>query len=201
MVVNQFLKGISYSIIIFSLLGQVPAQAKDYYYKFNQKESKIVAGLTTTIHPVDAVAYKFKGFIKIKSKDEKNIDSVDGYLEIDTASLLTKISACDIRMRLETLRVAKYPKMIFKVNKVLVISNKLDTENIMYLKLIGPFTIRDVTKEVEIPVKVTVAPDRNSATVDGNYHLNINDYKVPDPSVLIAKVNPILDISFKLKVY
>ena len=191
------------SCILFStfLFNISSVEAKDFYYKFNNRESKINFDISTNIHPVKAVAEKFKGYMNIKSADEKNIDSVEGLLEIDATSIITHIALCDTRMQKETLSTDKYPKISFKVNKVILVSNKIETDNTIFIKLVGPLSIRDVSKKVEIPVKVTILPDKSSAMVEGKYNLNFSDFNVPDPSVLIAKVEPILSLSFKLKVY
>lgn len=185
------------SIIV---LSSTYANAKDFYYKFNNKDGKINFELTTNVHPLKANVEKFKGFINVKSKDQKNIDAVDGLLEIDTSSITTHISLCDSRMKSETLSTSKFPKITFKVLNAEIISNKLDIDNTVNLKLIGNLTIREVTKKVDIPVKVTVSSDKTSAIVEGKYKVNFPDYKVPDPSVLVAKVYPNVDLSFKLKV-
>lgn len=199
------LKGSFFKTAIISLaflsLSINSVYAKDFYYKFNNKDSKVTFNLSTNVHPVKAVVEKFKGHMNIKSADEKNIDSVEGLLEIDTTSINTHISLCDTRIQKETLSTAKYPKITFKVSKIAIVSNKITIDNTISLKLLGSLTIRDVTKKVEIPVKVNVSKDLLSAIVEGNYKVKFNDYNVPDPSVLIAKVDPVVDLSFKLKVY
>lgn len=175
--------------------------SKDFDYKFNNKDGKITFDLSTNVHPVKANVEKFKGFLNVKSSDEKNIDSVNGSLEIDTRSITTNISMCDARMKSETLNVSKYPKIIFKVSDVDVVSNKLSSDNTINLKLIGNLTIKNTSKKIEVPVKVTVANDKESAIVEGSYKVNFNDFNVPDPSVLIAKVDPVINLSFKLNVH
>lgn len=196
---QNFIK-VSLLSIFFISLNISSAYSKDYYYKFNNKDSKINFELSTNVHPVKADVEKFKGSITIKSNDDKNIKSVNGILEIDTTSINTNIALCDVRIQKETLSTSKYPKIIFKVSDTEVISNKISIDNTIDLKLLGTLTIRDTTKKVEIPVKATVSEDKNSAIVEGKYKINFNDYNIPDPSVLIAKVNPIIELSFKLKV-
>lgn len=190
----------SFNISMF-FLNLNTSYSKDFDYKFNNKDGKITFDLSTNVHPVKANVEKFKGFLNVKSSDEKNIDSVNGSLEIDTRSITTSISMCDARMKSETLSVSKYPKIIFKVSDVNVVSNKLSSDNTINLKLIGNLTIRNTSKKIEVPVKVTVANDKESAIVEGSYKVNFNDFNVPDPSVLIAKVDPVINLSFKLNVH
>lgn len=196
---QNFIKVTLIGISFFSL-SISSAYSKDYYYKFNNKDSKINFELSTNVHPVKADVEKFKGSITVKSSDEKNITSVDGILEIDTTSINTNIALCDVRIQKETLSTSKYPKITFRVSDTEVTNNKIAIDNTINLKLLGTLTIRNISKKVEIPVKVTVLSDKSSAIVEGNYKINFNDYNIPDPSVLIAKVNPIIELSFKLKV-
>lgn len=197
---NNYIKKTFLSLIFLSL-SVSNANAKDFYYKFSNKDGNVDFNLSTTMHPLKAVVKKFKGHMNIKSKDEKNIDQVEGILEIEANSITTNNSLCDNRMKNETLSVSKFPKITFKVSKIAIISNKISIDNTINLKMLGDLTIREVTKKVEIPVKINVAKDKTSAVVEGNYKVNFNDYNVPDPSILIAKVDPIVDLSFKLKVY
>jgi polyisoprenoid-binding protein YceI len=196
---QNFIK-VSLLSISFFTLSISSAYSKDYYYKFNNKDSKINFELSTNVHPVKADVEKFKGSITVKSSDDKNITSVNGILEIDTTSINTNIALCDVRIQKETLNTSKYPKITFKVSDTEVISNKIAIDNTIDLKLLGTLMIRDTSKKVEIPVKATLSADKNSAIVEGKYKINFNDYNIPDPSVLIAKVNPIIELSFKLKV-
>jgi polyisoprenoid-binding protein YceI len=175
--------------------------SQEFYYKFNNKESQIFFNISTSIHPAKALCKNFKGYININSKDKKHIDSVNGLLDIETKSILTNIIFLDKKMQNETLNSSKFPKILFKVDKGIIIYDNSEIDNTVFIKLMGYLEIRGIEKKIEIPMKVTISPDKTFAIVKGYYNLNINDYGIPDPSVLIAKVSPIITLSFNLKVY
>ncbi|MFN8577468.1 MAG: YceI family protein [Candidatus Sericytochromatia bacterium] len=185
--------------MIFLSINLNSVEAKNFNFKFDNKESKISFIIYTSIHPVETKSEKFKGFINISTKTSNTIESVNGLLEIDTKSIVSNIFLLDSRMHSETLNVKKYPKIRFKVNNIHIMNNRIEIDNTALIKIIGDLTIREITKEVEIPFKIRVSNDKESAILDGSHDLDINDYNIPDPSILIAKVKPIIKLTFKLK--
>ncbi len=100
----------------------------------------------------------------------------------------------------KVLSVLTFPLIKFKVNNVKITSNKLDQDGTAYLKLIGPLTIRNTTKNIEIPVKIKMTS--SSTIVEGKYNINFKDYEVPDPSLpIIGKIDENIPISFSIKAY
>jgi len=189
-------KNIILSTIFLLSMTNFEAQAKSYYLKFNEKQSKINFLVSTSLHDVNGDVKKFKGFISIKGEGT-NVEKADGSLEITADSLFTNQSQRDSKLKSQVLSVLKFPIIKFKVNDAKITSNKEET---IYLKLIGPLTIRDVTKNVEIPVRVKLSKDNKSASVEGNYIINFKYYNVPDPSIpIVGKVNENINISFNLK--
>lgn len=186
--------------LILNISG-LESQAKSYYLKFNEKQSKINFFVTSTFHNVSGNVKKFKGFINIKG-DGTNVEKADGLLEITADSLFTNQSQRDSKLKNEVLSVLKFPLIKFKVTDAKITSNKINSDGTLYLRLIGPLTIRSVTKNVEIPVKVKMATDKTSASVEGRYTVNFKEYNVPDPSIpIVGKVNENIDITFNIKAY
>jgi polyisoprenoid-binding protein YceI len=179
-----------------------PADAKSYYYKFNEKGSTINFYVISTLHKPIGSVNKFKGYIDIKADDKDQIQKADGLLEIPAASLFTNQSMRDNRMHKETLDVAKYPLITFKVNNAKITNNTLKQNGMMNVTLIGPLTIHGVSRNAQIPVNVKLAPDKETATVTGAYDVNFKDYGMPDPSIpLVGKVNENVKVTFNLKTY
>lgn len=194
-------KYISLSLLTLATVNMMTFEAlsKNYYLKFNNQGSKINFYVTSTLHNVTGEVKKFKGFINIDAEGTK-VSKADGLLEITADSLFTNQSQRDTRMKSEVLSVLKFPIIRFKLNDVKITANKLDKDGSAYLKLIGSLTIRNTTKNVEIPAKVRV---NNSGTfVDGNYTVNFKEYNVPDPSLpIIGKVQEEIPVTFSLKAY
>ena len=64
--------------------------------------------------------------------------------------------------------------------------------------LTGTITMRDVSKEVALPVAIT--KDRDSYLISGVLPLKWAEYNIEDPSILIAKLDPIVVISYETRV-
>lgn len=192
------------SLLSFSILGfgALKSEARNYYYKVSEKESKINFHLVSTLHSVDGKVNKFRGHINVKSPDGKSIESVSGELEIMAKTLFTNQYQRDTRMKSEILSVSEYPLITFKFNDFKVTSNKLEKENTIYLHLLGDLTIRDTTKKVDIPMKIKLSADKKTAEVEGRYIINFKSYNVPDPSLpIIGNVDENINISFQLNSY
>jgi hypothetical protein len=58
--------------------------------------------------------------------------------------------------------------------------------------------MRDVSKEVELPVEITKEGDFYS--IKGTLPLQWADYNIEDPSILIAKLDPTVTISYQTRV-
>ena len=115
---------------------------------------------------------------------------------------ISKDSDRDTRMKSEILGTKKFPVIKFKINSAKITANNLKTGNTVDVVLMGPLIIRGVSKNIEVPAKVRLSPDRETALIEGSYSVNWKDYKLPDPSLpLIGKVSDLIGISFTLKTY
>jgi len=64
--------------------------------------------------------------------------------------------------------------------------------------LTGILTMRDVSKEVALPVSITKGQD--SYLISGTLPVTWAEYNIEDPSILIAKLDPVVTISYETKV-
>ena len=58
--------------------------------------------------------------------------------------------------------------------------------------------MRDVSKEVDLPVEII--KERDFYIIKGALPIQWADYNIEDPSILIAKLDPIVIISYQTKV-
>jgi hypothetical protein len=58
--------------------------------------------------------------------------------------------------------------------------------------------MRDVSKEVALPVSITKEADRY--VISGAIPVRWAEYNIEDPSILIAKLDPVVTISYETKV-
>ena len=64
--------------------------------------------------------------------------------------------------------------------------------------LTGTLTMRDVSKEVALPVSITKEADRY--VISGAIPVRWAEFNIEDPSILIAKLDPVVTISYETKV-
>jgi hypothetical protein len=62
----------------------------------------------------------------------------------------------------------------------------------------GSVGIRDVTKQVSVPISIST--EENAFVVSGEFPIRWAEYGVEDPSIfLIAKVNPVASVRFRVR--
>ena len=97
---------------------------------------------------ISSVDGYFKDYdAKISTKDD-DFSTADILLSVNTSSIFTDNEKRDNHLRSDDFfNAEKYPQMVFKSKSM----KKLGDDK---YKLIGDFTIRDVTKEIELDVKL-----------------------------------------------
>jgi polyisoprenoid-binding protein YceI len=105
----------------------------------------------------------------------------------------------------EWLDTAKHPEITFEIKEVL---NSKKEGNTGVAEVKGVFTLKGISKEVIVPVKVTYLPgrlaDRTGGKVEGdllvvrtNFQINRGDYGIKQGENL-DKVSDVIDISLAL---
>lgn len=96
---------------------------------------------------ITSVEGYFKDYDAKISTNEDNFSAANIFLSINTSSIFTDHEKRDNHLRSDDFfNAEKYPQMIFK-------SKSMDKLSEGKYKLIGDFTIRDVTKEIVLDVK------------------------------------------------
>jgi polyisoprenoid-binding protein YceI len=62
----------------------------------------------------------------------------------------------------------------------------------------GVLTIRDVSKDIELPVEI--AKENNRYAISGGIQISWAEFNVEDPSILIARLDPTATISIQTTV-
>ena len=112
---------------------------------------------------------------------------VDFYLDLET--LRTGIGKRDRDMR-ETLETDEYPFAEFYGK--LVSSFDPDRNAAQPARVRGKFTLHGVTREVE--VEGTLQPVDGGLKVEASWPLNLRDYDIEPPSLLIMRVRDTVDV-------
>lgn len=118
-----------------------------------------------------------------------NLDeaTVDFYLDLET--LRTGIGKRDRDMR-ETLETKEHPFAEFFGK--LISSFDPGNSAAQPVRVQGEFTVHGVTRNVEI--EGTLQPVSEGLKVEAAWQLNLNDYDIEPPSLLIMRVREIVDV-------
>lgn len=180
-------------LLLFSLISifawSSEFQFQDYkaaseskqYVKFESESTKL--GFVTT--SFDGYAKKFTLEYDKNGKKINNIKVVINANSIDTDN-----SSRDEKMFEQTLEVKKYPAIVFTSEQMVDISNS--KQNIK-----GFLRVRNTEKVVTLSLEVI--EEDGVRYLKGSTSIGLKEFKVPDPSIMIAKVRNKLDIKFKVK--
>ncbi|HTN05568.1 YceI family protein [Agriterribacter sp.] len=112
-------------------------------------------------------------------------------VKIDVKTINTGINQRDNHLRSEDyFEVTRYPHIHFVSTQITTSTNKA------YLFVFGKLTIKDVTKEISFPFKVT--PKADGYIFEGEFTLNRRDYNVGGSSITMGD-NVILDLKVLAK--
>ncbi len=120
-----------------------------------------------------------------------------GQLDVDATSLGTGHGPRDQRLLVFALDVAAFPAISFLARRI---EGSLDAlaarEGSGALRLAGALRIRDVT--MEALVAATFQWESGTLRLRGEHPLALADFGIPDPSVVLARVEPTLRVQFDL---
>ncbi|HET9695834.1 MAG TPA: YceI family protein [Terriglobales bacterium] len=144
---------------------------------------------------VSTVVGRFSDVSGTINYDDKDPSKSSVTATIKTASVNTDNSSRDGDLKNNYFEVQKYPEMTFK-------STKIEKRGDQWVAS-GPLTIKDVTKNVEIPFELTIADMPRGGKALGasaNFKVNRNDYHVAKGSVVDNGATVGNDISIELNI-
>ncbi|MBZ0180491.1 MAG: YceI family protein [Melioribacteraceae bacterium] len=132
-------------------------------------------------------------------------DKPMGKVKVDIAKIKTGIDLRDEHLRSENwLNAEKFPYAEFKLKSIQnASSNKLSNGQKVKVTLVGDFTVHGVTKEIKVPAVLTYFEEneQTKAKMPGNllvanaeFSINLSDYGVEIPSMVVGKVNDKVEI-------
>lgn len=151
----------------------------------------------STWHTVNGTTKDLAGSIALKDKHDPLSIVVD--LTIQVRTFDTDWDSRDEKLQ-ECMASKTYPLVSF-VSRRLSDSCKptvIDIAGRCTGTLTGVLTMRDVSKEIELPVEIT--KERDFYAIKGTLPIQWADYNIEDPSILIAKLDPTVNISYQTKV-
>jgi polyisoprenoid-binding protein YceI len=175
---RRFVTTLAVSLVLG--LGVEPAAADRKPYTFDRAHSQINFVAEALLLTAHGFFERFDGNIQV---DAANLENSSLQLEIETASINTRIERRDNHLRsADFFDAANHPKITFVSKSI----RKVDDSNLV---VAGDLTIRGVTKPLEVPVRVVFVRD-GRGRFKGEFKINRQDFNVSYNS----RMNPIEDI-------
>jgi polyisoprenoid-binding protein YceI len=152
--------------------------------------------LPATLHTVHGRGRAVSGWVAVGERGPERELALDGAVHIDAASLDTGNRKRDRKMHAESLAVGAHPRIEFAPRSLGPALDRCPPDTAADAScwpLGGELTIRGVTRAITFPVAVRAVGER--LVVDGKVELRWADFGVPDPSVLLLKVKPRVQVA------
>jgi polyisoprenoid-binding protein YceI len=176
--------------LFVTILFALSTSASADRYSGDNSSGQLKFEMDSTMHTVPIEATQFTTELNI---DEK----VTGKLIVQTTGLKTGIGVRDSRMYELCLSSDKYPTVTYEVRGMTGDVEGLKSgQGSGSVELHGSLTIRSTTRDIKIPA--TYAWDNEALGLTGKKNVSWSDYSVPDPSIVISKVDPKMDMEFKI---
>ncbi len=180
---------------VLFLLGLNTLQAEELSYQFKdyneaKKSSNFIKfegqstkfGLITTTF--NGYAKEFKVHYDLSGNQLNELD-----VKIAVKGLDTDVSSRDDKMLNQILDMSSYPDIQAKIQEKTTLS---EGGQVIYMV----FNVKE--KKVIKPVKVSIEKKDGKFFITGNTILGLHELGLPDPSIVIAKVNENFDLSFAI---
>ena len=147
----------------------------------------------STWHLVEGTTSRVTGKVWLLNPEDPL--SIQAEIHVPVVKFDTHNSMRDDKMR-DVMAAAKFPEVIIRTNAVKgdCSPQTVETKGFCDGALLGSLTIRDVTQEVTLPY--TIKREHDSFVISGKYSFEWAKYHVEDPSILIAKLSPVVSVNY-----
>ena len=176
---------------------QVRADTWNLPAPLNDSNTSVSFVVDSTWQTVHGTTKDLAGSIALKDKNDPLSIMVD--LQIQVQAFDTDWDSKDEKLK-ECMGYETYPMVSFSSKRLSenCKPSVLDRVGRCSGKLTGTLTMRDVSKEVELPVEII--KEQHVYRINGELPLLWAEYNIEDPSILIARLDPTVTISYETKV-
>ena len=171
-----------------ALLGSF-STAEAATYGFTPAGSSVKFFNKASLHGIEGTAKSFSGSL--------DTETGTGKLSVSTANMTTHLGPRDTKMHEYCLETDKYPTITFAVSSIDGGDALNSGQGSGTVTLKGTLTIRDVSRPVAIKTSYSFGDD--GLSLSGRHDFKWTDFNVPDPSIIISKLYPEMNVQFKLK--
>ncbi|MEY4669950.1 MAG: Protein YceI [Pseudomonadota bacterium] len=163
----------------------------------NDSNTKVSFVVDSTWHTIHGITKNLNGAIALRDKADPLSIAVDLKIQVRTFDTDWDSRDEDLQecMASDTFPLATFTSTRLSDSCKPVI---IDIAGKCSGTLTGTLTMRDVSKEVALPV--TIVKGQDSYLISGALPVAWAEYNIEDPSILIAKLDPIVTISYETKV-
>lgn len=161
------------------VLGMAPIVAQAQSYMTEEGHAEFTSEVP--LHTFTGTSEKLTGLINLED------GSIDFYIDLTTFD--TGIGKRDKDMR-KTLETDKFPFAEFLGTLVTEFDADSDAEQPVTAR--GNFKIHDVTREIEVTGTLQKVPE--GLKLNAAWEINLEDYDIVPPRLLIVKVDPVQDV-------
>lgn len=176
------------SLLLFAALSLLPtgpfaidpaATRVEFFVKDNR------GGFAGLVHDIEATAVV---------REEANTFVADVDARIDARTITTGIGLRDRQMRRDFLETDRFPFITFRGSAVPV-----DRVGALPFRAVlkGQLTIKETSREIEVPMRVTAL--RDSYLAEGRITIRMSEFKIPIPRFLIFAAEDPVDIALKVR--
>lgn len=130
--------------------------------------------------------------IVVREQDDSFSGQVD--VRIDARTMTTGVGVRDRQMRQDFLHTDRFPAITFRGT---ALPRARPGALAFPAVLRGDLTIKDVTREVEIPLRVTALAD--SYLAEGQVTVRMTDFRIPIPRFLVFVAEDPVQISLRIR--
>lgn len=162
----------------------------------NDSNTKISFEVDSTWHLVKGTTRNAGG--RVWLENPSNPRSVRAVVTLPVGDFDTDSGRRDSRMR-EVMRAEAHPEVKFSLNSAAHLCNpaSVDSATPCPVELVGILEINGQQKSITAPATVTVK--EGDFVVAGDVPLRWEEFGVEDPSILIAKLDPVVIVHFRIE--
>ena len=149
-------------VIVLSLASNLYAGPTVFDFKDPKGVNSMLISLDSVLEPIMGTANGITGTV---SFDPENTKSLNGKIVVSAKTIQTTNKRMTKVLHSEDwIDVNKYPSVEFNFNEIL--SSEKKGETVYQLDVRGDFTLKGLTKEIEIPVNLSYLPGKLSSRQD-----------------------------------
>ncbi len=178
---------------LIAILLALPHEAAADRYVGDDTSGTVKFDMEASLHEIPGEAKSFTTEISVEEK-------LTGKVVIQAKSLTTGIGVRDTRMYEFCLESDKFPTIVFEVRGATGdTAGILSQEGSGMVSLHGSLKVRSTSRELVIPTAYTWKD--GELHLQGDQVIKWTDYGVPDPSIVISKLEPKMAISFDVNLH